>query len=129
MKRCPGWASGLLAVLTLAIVPGGLRAQGLEYVRTHYTKYEHRIPMRDGARLFTAVYVPKDSEQKYPILLIRTQSGVRPYGADQYPRDLGPSPLFAREGYIFVAQDIRGRYMSEGEFVNLRPHNPAKKTP
>ena len=65
----------------------------------------------------------------YPILLIRTQSGVRPYGVDQYPRNLGPSPLVAKEGYIFVNQDIRGRFMSEGNFVNMRPYIAAKRNP
>lgn len=103
-----------------------LSAQGLDYVKSHYTKTEHQIPMRDGARLFTAVYTPKDTSQKYPILMIRTQSGIRPYGADQYHADLGPSPLFGKEGYIFVYQDIRGRWMSEGTFINMRPHDPKK---
>ena len=109
------------------LVPLHVSAQGVDYIKVHYTKEEHRIPMRDGARLFTAVYVPNDRAQKYPILMVRTQSGLRPYGVDQYHRDLGPSPLFAKEGYIFVYQDVRGRWMSEGTFVNMRPHNPAKK--
>src|ERR1017187_2987867 len=88
------------AALLCLLVPVSLPAQGLNYVKAHYTKQEHRIPMRDGARLFTAVYEPKDATQKYPILIIRTQSGLRPYGVDQYHRDLGPSSLFAKEGYI-----------------------------
>lgn len=113
----------LLAFLIL-VLP--LPAQGLDYVKAHYTKTEHQVPMRDGVRLFTAVYTPKDTSQKYPILLMRTQSGIRPYGADQYHVDLGPSALFGKEGYIFVYQDIRGRWMSEGTFVDLRPINPAK---
>jgi putative CocE/NonD family hydrolase len=113
------------AVAVLALTPG-LRAQGVEYVKEHYTKAEYQVPMRDGVRLFTAVYTPKDTSRDYPILLARTQSGIRPYGDDQYPRDLGPSPLLGKEGYIFVYQDIRGRWMSEGMFVNRRPHNPAK---
>src|SRR2546428_5502685 len=119
----------LLAPLLLLSSPPPLTAQGLDYVKAHYTKHEYQVPMRDGVRLFTAVYVPKDTSQKYPLLMIRTQSGVRPYGADQYPNDLGPSPLFGKEGYIFVYQDIRGRWMSQGTFVNVRPHNPAKKGP
>lgn len=118
-----------LAGLILLCLAPELPAQGVEYLKAHYTKYEHRIPMRDGTRLFTAVYVPKDTSQKYPILMIRTQSGVRPYGVDQYPASLGPSPLFGKEGYIFVYQDIRGRWMSEGTFVNMRPHVAAKKGP
>ena len=115
---------GLLLVATTAT-----HAQGLEYVKAHYTKYEYRIPMRDGKRLFTAVYVPKDRSQKYPILLTRTPYSVRPYGVDQYRSDLGPSALFARDGYIFAYQDVRGRNMSEGTFVNMRPHLATKTGP
>ncbi len=103
------------------------RDKRLAEVKAAYTKYEYRIPMRDGTRLFTAVYVPKDDGQKYPLLLTRTPYNVKPYGVDQYKDVLGPSPLFTKAGYIFVYQDVRGRWMSEGEFVNMRPHNPAKK--
>jgi len=99
----------------------------IEEVRSKYTKYEFRIPMRDGVRLFTAVYVPKDDSKTYPILLMRTPYTVRPYGADEYRSDLGPSPLFVKAGYIFAYQDVRGRWMSEGVFENMRPHNPNKK--
>lgn len=98
-----------------------------EYIRANYTKYEYRIPMRDGVRLFTAVYVPKDDAKTYPMMLIRTPYSVAPYGADKYPDNLRPGALFAQSGYIFVQQDVRGRWMSEGEFVNVRPHNPGKK--
>jgi putative CocE/NonD family hydrolase len=119
----------LLAVLACVFLPRGVAAQGLEYVKSHYTKYEHRIPMRDGKRLFTAVYVPKDDSQRCPILLTRTPYGVRPYGVDQYKSDLGPSPLFGEQGYIFVYQDVRGRWMSEGEYVNMRPYRPSKSGP
>lgn len=104
-------------------------AQGLEYVKANYTKYEYRIPMRDGKRLFTAVYVPKDDSQRWPILLTRTPYSVGPYGADQYKSDLGPSPLLGKEGYIVAYQDVRGRWMSEGEFVNVRPYKPVKSGP
>ena len=96
-------------------------------VKSKYTKYEYRIPMRDGKKLFTAVYVPKDFSKTYPIMMVRTPYSVRPYGADQYPATLGPNQLFDKAGYIFVRQDVRGRWMSEGEHVNMRPHNPAKK--
>ena len=104
-----------------------LFGQGSKYIKAHFTKYEHYVKMRDGKRLFTSVYVPKDSSQKYPILLKRTPYGLRPYGADQYPSSLGPSPLFVRAGYIFVYQDVRGRWMSEGNFVHMRPHRPHKR--
>src|SRR5262245_54771060 len=109
---------GFVSLLTLFLLCGGATAQGLEQVKAQYTKYEYRIPMRDGKRLFTAVYVPKDDSQKFPILMTRTPYSVRPYGVDQYKDNLGPSPLFGKEGYIFVYQDVRGRWMSEGEIVN-----------
>jgi uncharacterized protein len=119
----------LLVLLFAAALPGAAAAQGLEAVKAGYTKYEYRIPMRDGKKLFTAVYVPKDTSQKYPILLSRTPYSVGPYGIDRYKDNLGPSPLFAQAGYAFAYQDVRGRWMSEGTFVNMRPHNPDRKGP
>src|SRR5262249_20170249 len=103
-----------------------LSAQGVDYIKAHYTKTEHLVPMRDGVRLFTAVYTPKDTSRTYPMLLTRTQSGLEPYGVDNVHKTLGPSALFGKEGFIFVYQDIRGRWASEGKFVRMRPHNPAK---
>jgi putative CocE/NonD family hydrolase len=97
-------------------------------VKEHYTKYEFRIPMRDGVHLFTSVYVPKDSSKSYPFLIDRTPYSVGPYGVDQYRTQLGPSPDFDRAEYIFVFQDVRGRYMSEGTFVEMRPHIDNKKS-
>ncbi len=102
---------------------------GAALVRENYSKYEYRIPMRDGVKLFTSVYIPKDviAEGKtYPILLQRTPYNVAPYGADKYRATLGPSELFAREKFIFAYQDVRGRFMSEGDFTIIRPHKPAK---
>src|SRR5579885_1876622 len=98
--------AALALLLLAAALPGRAAAQGAAEVKARYTKYEHRIPMRDGKRLFTAVYVPKDHSQTYPILLMRTPYSVRPYGADNYPENLNPSPLFARAGYIFAYQDV-----------------------
>jgi hypothetical protein len=103
-------------------------------IREHYTKYEHRIAMRDGVRLFTSVYVPKDRSRKYPIMMGRTPYSISPYGVDNYPstknpwafRRFAPSPHFVRDGYIFVHQDVRGRLMSEGTFVDVRPIATAK---
>ena len=117
---------GLMAALSF---PCSVMAQGLEQVKATYTKYEYRIPMRDGTRLFTAVYVPKDASKTYPLLLTRTPYSLKPYGADQYRENLGPSPLFAKAGYIFVYQDVRGRWMSEGDFVDMRPHLAVKREP
>src|ERR1700745_1914817 len=98
------------------------------YVKAHYTKYEYRIPMRDGKKLFTSVYVPKDASQPYPILMDRTPYSVSPYGEDQYKEQIGPSDEFEKAGYIIVYQDVRGRYMSEGDFVEMRPHIDVKKS-
>lgn len=98
------------------------------YIRDNYVKTEKYIPMRDGIKLFTAIYTPKDQSKKYPIMIKRTPYTVSPYGEDQYKTSLGPTMLFAREGYIFVYQDVRGRWMSEGNFEDVRPHNPNKKT-
>src|SRR5919109_83065 len=89
-------------------------------LRELYTKYEYRIPMRDGARLFTVIYAPKDGSKTYPFLVVRTPYGVgaraqgeKHYGVDHYPETLATKELVA-SGYIFVLQDVRGRYMSEG---------------
>ena len=114
-----------IAPAMLAIMARGVLAQGLEYLKANYTKYEYRIPMRDGKRLFTAVYAPKEQSHPWPILLVRTPYSVGPYGADHYRSELWPSALFAKAGYIFAYQDVRGRWMSEGEFVNMRPQRPA----
>ena len=90
------------------------RAQGVAYIREHYAKYDYDVPMRDGTRLFTSVYVPTNSDAPQPIMLIRTPYSIAPYGEDEYPKTLGPSEKFAREGYIFAYQDVRGRFHSTG---------------
>jgi hypothetical protein len=96
--------------------------------KEHYNKREVYIPMRDGTRLFTAIYTPKDSSKKYAVLLNRTPYSVAPYGENNFPAALRPSENFAREGYIFVIQDVRGKNMSEGEFVNMTPQLTGKKS-
>ncbi len=98
-----------------------------KYIKEHYTKYEHLIPMRDGTKLFTQVFVPKDDGQ-YPILVNRTPYQVPPYGIENYPTQLGPgqTDLFVKEGFIFVRQDVRGKGHSEGTYVHVRPINPNK---
>ncbi len=120
------WDLVRLSLFMLALAAGLFaqsKSDGADYdVKAHYTKYEYRIAMRDGVHLFTSVYVPKDSSQKYPFLIVRTPYDVGPYGVDQYRKRLGPSPDFDKSGYIFVYQDVRGRYMSEGTFVEETPH-------
>ncbi|MGV7211410.1 CocE/NonD family hydrolase [Oxalobacteraceae bacterium A2-2] len=123
-----------LALLLAACVQPALQAAdaapAARYsLREHYTKYEFRIPMRDGVRLFTAVYVPKDNSKTYPFLVTRTPysagvsvQGELHYGVDFYPEQIGPSREFENAGYIFVKQDVRGRYMSEGKWQEMTPH-------
>ncbi|MDP1726302.1 MAG: CocE/NonD family hydrolase [Bacteroidota bacterium] len=117
----------LLLLLFLLINPNHLFSQIFD-VKANYVKREVYIPMRDGVKLFTAIYLPKDSSVKYPVLLNRTPYSVGPYGADAFPERLRPSDLFARDGYIFVFQDVRGKSMSEGEFVNMTPQKTSKKS-
>ncbi len=125
----------LFVVLILAAVAQAQdapAAPGEAFVRENYTKYEFRIPVRDGVKLFTSVYVPKDvlaESKSYPIMMTRTPYNVAPYGIDHYRANLGPSELFAREKFIFVYQDVRGRFMSEGDFTVNRPHKPVKNGP
>ena len=133
--RRPSFAVTVFSLL-LVLVAGAqkLAAADEDFVRSHYTKYEYRIPMRDGVRLFTAVYVPKVSAfpsdpGPYPFMMERTPYSVGPYGEDRYPGGIGPSEAFQKSGYIFVYQDVRGRWMSEGKFVEMRPHIDEKKSP
>src|ERR1700704_2011833 len=93
----------------------------LAYLREHYTKYEYNIPMRDGVHLFTAGYVPKDNDKRYPIVLSRTPYSVKPYGEDISPNPHGPLDYYAKERFICALQDVRGRNGSEGTFVHVRP--------
>ncbi len=120
------------AVLRIAWPQAPLSADAkkqLDYTRSHYTKYEFRIPMRDGVKLFTAVYVPKDLSQPYPIIMQRTPYSVGPYGIDNYRPVIGPSELAEKEGFIFAYQDVRGRYLSEGTFIDVPPHKTAFSGP
>lgn len=116
------------AFLSLALL-GGLAAQAPVAAspapEARYTKREVLIPMRDGVKLFTAIYAPKDTRRTYPILMQRTPYSIHPYGEEAFPPHLGPSRRFQEEGFIFVYQDVRGRMMSEGQFVNMRPQRAA----
>src|SRR5262249_44674746 len=119
----------LLFVMGLAATaarPAFVRAQDADQlassIRLHYIKHEGRVPMRDGVQLFTSIYAPRDTSRKYPLLIKRTPYSVGPYGSDKYATTLGPSEHFVRAGYIFVNQDVRGRFKSEGEFVQVTPH-------
>jgi len=98
-------------------------AQAESFVKDNFTKKEFYITMRDGVKLFTAVYIPKDisKKQKYPFLMQRTCYSIAPYGENEYRTKLGPNQYLMKDKYIFVFQDVRGRYMSEGTFTNMTP--------
>jgi putative CocE/NonD family hydrolase len=104
--------------------PENVNGSRYAFALENYVKYEYHIPMRDGVRLYTQVYVPRDRSRDYPILFKRTPYGVGSYGPHNYNNYLGPSESVARDIYIFVYQDVRGRYMSEGLYDNMRPHVP-----
>jgi putative CocE/NonD family hydrolase len=114
----------------LAICSAGAAEQAADtnavWLAEHYTKYEHRIRMRDGVRLFTRVYVPKDDSQSWPIVLTRTPYALKPYGAENYNDPTGSFRTLAKDKFILVTQDVRGRYGSEGEYMHVRPFNPNK---
>lgn len=110
----------------------GLRAQNIDtvWLAANYTKQEVMVPMRDGTKLFTTIYAPKDRTEKHPILMVRTPYSVAPYGQNRFAVRLYTTQWanYMRERYIFVMQDVRGKFMSEGNFVDVRPFNAAKKT-
>src|SRR6267142_3743241 len=109
--------SSFIATLLVFITAGAVQAQDITdipaYIRKNYTRQDYQVPMRDGARLYTIVYSPKDQSQKYPILMMRTPYSVVPYNKTTLRGNLGPNRNFVGEGYIFVYQDVRGCYMSE----------------
>ena len=102
-------------------------ATDTSWVRNNFIKTEHAIPMRDGVKLYTVIYTPKDGEA-YPVLMQRTPYSAAPYGASSYRRRLGPNTSLMQDKYIFVYQDARGRYKSEGNFREMTPAIPNKKS-
>jgi putative CocE/NonD family hydrolase len=120
---------GFFFFLLLAVtVNAGQDRLGKRYTLDDYVRSDHLISMRDGVRLYTIVYAPKDRSQKFPLLMTRTPYGIGPYEKTQKRGNLGPNHSFLEEGYIFVYQDVRGRYLSEGHFENMRPHLPRHKS-
>lgn len=108
-----------------------------EWLKENYTKREVMIPMRDGARLYTAVYEPVSNSEAKPVMLVRTPYSLRPYGfeaGEEPSKDRfayssgmwGDLLNYAADGYVIVLQNVRGTYLSEGEFENIRPHLSGK---
>ena len=121
MSRFSG-ASAVAAAAIVVAFAAHVPAQAPYDVKAHYVKREVYIPMRDGVKLFTTIYSPKETTVRYPILMTRTAYGIGPYGVDNYRTVLGPNNDFAKEGYILVYQDTRGKFKSEGEFVHHVPY-------
>ena len=124
MKKC------LCLLLFVFLFITSISAQNDDslWVRENYYKIERMLPMRDGISLFTAFYIPKDSSVKHPILLNRTPYSCSPYGEDKFNSRIYETYWvnYLKEGYIIAIQDVRGRWMSEGEFVDVRPFNTNK---
>ena len=123
------WVTVALLLMTATGGSTALAQTSEEQVKATYVKEEVRIPMRDGIRLFTQIYRPRDTSRAYPILFMRTVYSIRPYGPDAYRSSLGPSTLLQNDGYIIVYQDVRGKFMSEGSFDFMRPHKAQKRGP
>lgn len=116
----------LLNWFALSEPAGGFQIQQVPVnsVQRMYQKTSLRIPMRDGKTLYTTIFSPRDTSKTYPIMINRTPYSIRPYNVNQYPGRVGPSKYMENEGYIFVRQDVRGRWMSEGRYDNMRPNIP-----
>jgi len=115
-------------LIFLFLLAGSLTGHTQNFVKDNFIKREVYIPMRDGVRLFTSIYIPKDAAHgPYPFLMERTPYSAGPYGDSTYRGGLGPNAALSREPFIFVYQDVRGRYMSEGSFQEMTPHKEGKK--
>ena len=124
-------------LLLFLLIPAFIQAQKTDspftlsqdsaYIRNNYTKIEVMVTMRDGINLFTQVYAPKDIMSKFPIIMQRTPYSCQPYGLDKFRKRISPNPFMLRENYIVVYQDVRGRWASEGKFVEMTPHVDTKK--
>src|ERR1700712_2755789 len=108
-------------LLSFMLQAQDMRSDDSAFIANNFVKMERMIPMRDGVKLFTSIYLPKDKSRKYPFLMERTPYSCSPYGENRLPARLGPNKLLMHEKYIFVYQDVRGRYKSEGSFEKMTP--------
>ena len=119
----------ILLILVLVPFLGFSQTIDSAWVVNHYTKKEVMIPMRDGVKLFTAIYTPKEATEKHPIILFRTGYSCKPYGESNFTMIWNsPRKYFFAKNYIYVQQDVRGRWKSEGRFIDIRPFNDHKQT-
>lgn len=118
-------------IFLILLFPSFLIAQNFDsaWLSKNYTKKEIMIPMRDGVRLFTSFYIPNDQSEQHPILLTRTPYSCAPYGENRLRNfQRGHWKEYLKENYIIVTQDVRGRWMSEGVFEDVKPYNNNQKT-
>lgn len=119
---------GVIIFLLFSFSLNAQNSNDADFIRSNYSKKEVYISMRDGVKLFTAIYSPKDSSVAYPILMERTPYSCNPYGDNNFPKRLGPNSDLMKGKYIFVYQDVRGRYKSEGDFKEMTPAIDDKKS-
>jgi putative CocE/NonD family hydrolase len=112
---------GIVVFLLFSFSLKAQNSDDASYIKSNYSKKEVYITMRDGVKLFTAIYTPKDSLNLYPILMERTPYSCDPYGENNFPKRIGPNSDLMKSKYIFVYQDVRGRYKSEGSFKEMTP--------
>ena len=115
-------------LLIILLASAGIKAQMRGNIKDKYDKQEVYITMRDGVRLFTSVYTPKNDSVAHPILINRTPYNIEPGGPGSYNYNLQMYSRFTKENYIMVFQDVRGKHMSEGEFEDIRPVIPNRKS-
>ena len=123
----------IIAILLTLFIFAASQAQIINpdsvYFVTNYYKIERSIPMRDGVKLFTSIYIPKDATKKYPIMMTRSPYSCAPYGENKFRAFWTRNTKeYFKQNYIIVLQDVRGAYMSEGVYEDVRPFNPNKKS-
>ncbi len=121
-----GLSKKIIIVVLFFLVNSSICSK-IGYLKENYIKTAYKIEMRDGTKLYTIVYAPKDQSEKYPILMIRTPYSIAPYEEGEFRENLTNKKL-VEDKYIFVLQDVRGRFLSEGTFDNMRPYIPQKKS-
>jgi uncharacterized protein len=129
MRTLRAGSAAVLVAACASLLAVRAPAQAPYDVKANYVKREVSIPMRDGVKLFTIIYSPRNQSVRYPILITRTAYGIGPYGADAYRPVIGPNNDFAKEGYVVVYQDTRGKFKSEGAFIHHVPYVKGSSTP
>ncbi len=130
LLHCPAFAQSTAIGHPLSTSSLDHVRQAADFVPTHYSKHEFRIPMRDGTKLYTAVYTPVagqfEDKGPYPFLMTRTPYSCAPYGPDHVAPHVTANEKLLQSGYILVCQDVRGRWNSEGTWIEMTPSKDGK---